>query len=308
MAVSKAVVPVAGLGTRLLPATKAIPKEMLPVGGRPIIQYVVDELAAAGVKQILFVTSSSKSAIENHFDDYPRTIDGESKGLLDHFDYHDRGLEFFFTRQQIPAGHSKPRGTGDAIAHAETFVDGAPFLVAYGDSIVLSEESPNLLERLAASHSANSSTCTVAVQVVPTEKVSRYGIVVPLKTGTTDQDFELADIVEKPDPAAVQSRLAVSARYILGPEIFDELRALRSAAETETSQKQPELYITDGIRQLIRNHGMVRAVQMSPAERRFDIGNHSAYYETFIEFALADPECGQNLTAKLLNRLSSVEK
>ncbi|SVC36859.1 uncharacterized protein METZ01_LOCUS289713, partial [marine metagenome] len=141
MPIDKAVIPVAGLGTRLLPTTKAVPKEMLPAGRLPIIHHVVEELIAAGIRRILFVSSRSKVAIENHFDDYSQLLmalelDGRDAREVGRFDYRQRGIEFFFTRQQVPLGGTKPLGTGDAVAAAESFVGDSDFVVAFGDSII----------------------------------------------------------------------------------------------------------------------------------------------------------------------------
>ena len=236
MPISKAVVPVAGLGTRLLPTTKAIPKEMLPVGRYPVIQHVVDELIQAGLDYTLFVTSRSKGAIDNYFDDYSELmlhleLDGSEMREVSRFDYRQRGIEFFSTRQQVPLGQTKPLGTGDAVAAAETFTDGAPFVVAFGDSIIHSRESTPLLSRMIASHQQHRSACTIAVCEVAASMVGQYGIVVPEATATTAADCRLTDIVEKPDPCQIDSRLAVSARYIFGPEIFAAIAAVPPAPQ-----------------------------------------------------------------------------
>ncbi|HIG18805.1 MAG TPA: hypothetical protein EYQ31_16770, partial [Candidatus Handelsmanbacteria bacterium] len=155
MPIDRAVIPVAGLGTRLLPTTKAIPKEMLPAGRLPIIHHVVEELIQGGIRRILFISGRSKSAIENHFDDYSALLmhlelDGRDVREVGRFDYRQRGIEFFFTRQQVPLGQTKPLGTGDAVAAAESFVGGMPFVVAFGDSITtqLSGEAERAISSL----------------------------------------------------------------------------------------------------------------------------------------------------------------
>ena len=304
MEIVKAVIPVAGLGTRLLPTTKAVPKEMLPVGRYPIIQHVVEELTASGVNRALFVTGRSKSAIENYFDDYSELMihlelsDHEMREVS-RFDYRSRGVEFFFTRQRVPLGETKPLGTGDAVAAAESFTEGAPFVVAFGDSIIRSTESLPLLRRMIDSHIAHSSACTIAVCPVPADKVQHYGIVVPAADASGAPDCRLADIVEKPATGQLESRLAVSARYIFGPEIFDEIRAAKPAPNGE-------IYLTEAILGLIRKGHMVRAVQLAASESRADIGNHQAFFETFVDYALADPECGPQLLEYLRGRLAGV--
>lgn len=296
MEIAKAVIPVAGLGTRLLPTTKAIPKEMLPVGRYPIIHHVVEELIGAGLSRMLFVTSRAKLAIENHFDDYSELmlhleLDGSDMKEVSRFDYRKRGVEFFFTRQQVPLGQTKPLGTGDAVAAAENFIDGAPFVVAFGDSIIRSAERAPLLKRMIGSHLAHGSACTIAVYEVPRELAHHYGIVIPAP-GEAGGDLRLAGIVEKPAPGQTPSCLAVSARYVFGPQIFS---AIRDVAPSPSG----ELYLTDAILGLIQQGHVVRAVRLSPAEQRYDIGNHQTYFQTFIDYAVADPQWGAGVLAHL---------
>ena len=227
-------------------------------------------------------------------------LDRHEMREVSHFDYRKRGVEFFFTRQQVPLGQTKPLGTGDAVAAAENFVDGAHFVVAFGDSIIRSAEERVLLERMIESHSRHQSACTIAVYPVSPDRVQDYGIVVPEENNMSGNDTKLVDIIEKPRPGQTTSRLAVSARYIFGPEIFDEIRSAPPA-------DNGEIYLTDAILGLIRNGHMVRAVQLAPSENRSDIGNHQAYFETFIDYAIADPKCGPNILAYLRQKLSEVE-
>tara|TARA_Y100000588_G_C14058152_1_gene840201 strand:- start:1 stop:921 length:921 start_codon:yes stop_codon:yes gene_type:complete len=306
MEINKAVVPVAGLGTRLLPTTKAIPKEMLPLGRYPIIQHAVEELIQAGVNRTLFVSSRSKVAIENHFDDYSELmlhleLSGGEVQQVSRFDYRQRGVEFFFTRQQVPFGQTKPLGTGDAVAAAESFTEGAPFVVAYGDSIIHSQEEQTLLQRMVASHVQHQSVCTIAVYEVPTELVHNYGIVVPDNAEQQTTDCRLADIIEKPNPNQTDSRLAVSARYIFGPEIFSAIRNVKPAPSGE-------IYLTDAILALIKEGLVVRAVKLAPGETRYDIGNHLAYFKTFIDYAIEDPHSGPEIINYMRKKLAKPEK
>lgn len=303
MAIDRAVIPVAGLGTRLLPTTKAVPKEMLPAGRLPIIHHVVEELISAGIRRILFVSSRQKGAIENHFDDYSSLLmhlelDGRDVREMGRFDYRQRGIEFFFTRQQVPLGETKPLGTGDAVAAAESFVGGSDFVVAYGDSIISSPDPPGLVQRMIRSHEGHGSACTIGAWEVTPEMVSNYGILVPRAEEAGAPDSRLADIIEKPDPGATESRLAVSARYVFAPEIFDRIRAV---APSETG----EIYLTEAIRQLMEIGRQVRSVRLREGETRYDIGNHPAYFRTFIDFALDDPEWGEETADYLARRLSS---
>ena len=283
MRITKAVVPVAGLGTRLLPTTKAIPKEMLPVGRQPIIHHVVEELIQAGITDILFVSSRSKNAIENHFDDYSELMmhlerERSAMGQVSRFDYRKRGVEFFFTRQQVPLGQTKPLGTGDAVAAAESFTGDAPFVVAFGDSIVHSHESPSLLQRMIASHENHQSACTIATYTVPQELVHHYGIVVPMweknhkRTAAWLISWRNRHPIRRPVDWP-------SARYLFSPDIFQRIHSIPPAPSGE-------VYLTDAIAAQISANAMVRAVRLRPGEVRYDIGNHRAYFKTFIDYAL----------------------
>lgn len=302
MPVDRAVIPVAGLGTRLLPTTKAIPKEMLPAGRLPIIHHVVEELIQAGIRRILFISSRSKGAIENHFDDYSALLlhlelDGRDVREVGRFDYRQRGIEFFFTRQQVPLGQTKPLGTGDAVAAAESFVGGAPFVVAYGDSIIRTDSGDSLLQRMIASHDEHRSSCTIGAWEVAASLVGNYGILIPRPGEEDFGDARLADIIEKPEPGTTDSRLAVSARYVFAPEIFDQIR-------TVAPSKTGEIYLTEAIRRLIENGRQVRSVRLRDNETRYDIGNHRAYFQTFIDYALDDPEWGDETAEYVRQRLA----
>ncbi len=302
MSIDRAVIPVAGLGTRLLPTTKAIPKEMLPAGRLPIIHHVVEELIQAGIRRILFVSSRSKGAIENHFDDYSALmmhleLDGRDVREVGRFDYRQRGIEFFFTRQQVPLGQTKPLGTGDAVACAESFVGDAPFVVAYGDSIIRTDRGDNLLQRMISSHEQHRAACTIGAWEVDASQVGNYGILVPRQAELHAADARLDDIIEKPAPGTTTSRLAVSARYVFNPEIFDQIRAI---APSESG----EIYLTEAIRTLIQNGRQVRCVRLQDGETRYDIGNHRAYFRTFIDYALDDPEWGEETAAYVRQRLA----
>ena len=195
MAITKAVVPVAGLGTRLLPATKSQPKEMLPVGRKPVVQYVVEELEANGIRQILFITGRNKSSIEDHFDfDYELTRHLREAGkedLLPELQYERLKLEIFYSRQR------RQRGLGDAIGCAEHFTRDQPFVVALGDSIIGLHASSRLVERLTAAFRESGAACAIAVEEVSPGSVSQYGIVRP---GSDGEVFPIVDLVEKPSP------------------------------------------------------------------------------------------------------------
>ncbi|NLG26636.1 MAG: UTP--glucose-1-phosphate uridylyltransferase [Chloroflexi bacterium] len=279
----KVVVPVAGLGTRLLPATKSQPKEMLPVGRRPVVQYVVEELQAAGLTQILFITGRKKSAIEDHFDPDPELVRMLSTGggyaMLEELSFTETDTAFFYTRQSVP------RGLGDAVAHAEEFVGDDPFCVALGDSIIKSADGSSLLRTVIADHLQSGAACTTVVEEVEADEVYRYGIVTPAAGASTSGAFDVQDLVEKPRPEAAPSRLAIAARYVFSPVIFEAIR--RTAPD-----RNGELQLTDAIRLLLQLGHRVRAVRLRPEERRYDIGNFESYFKAFIDFALADDKYG----------------
>ena len=276
MNIAKAIVPVAGLGTRLLPTTKSLSKEMLPVGRLPVIHHVVEELAAAGIRQILFVTGRNKSALERHFDDSDAN-------------YRERDIEFSFASQP------QPPGTGTAVAAGEAFVGGEPFVVAFGDSIVRTRSGQPLLQRMIDSHRHHSAAGTIGAYEVPEDRMHHYGILVPEETTATDS--KLTAILEKPTPAQTASRLAVSARYVFSPAIFAHIRATAPSANGE-------VYLTDAIAALITAGDPVRAVRLSASEQRYDIGNHRSYFATFIDYALDDPEWGEQIRAYLREKLA----
>jgi len=297
----KVVVPVAGLGTRLLPATKSQPKEMLPVGRRPVVQYVVEELQAAGLRQILFVTGRKKTAIEDHFDPDPELVRTLSSGggyeLLSELEYTDTGARFFYTRQSVP------RGLGDAVGHAREFAGDEHFAVALGDSIIWpaegwprsgtagasTREGASLLRDMIAVHLANGAACTLAVEEVDPAEVYRYGIVKPKGEAEIEASeawpFAVEDLIEKPRVGSAPSNLAIAARYVFGPDIFEAIR--RTAPD-----RNGDLQLTDAIRLLLQLGHRVQAVRLRPNERRYDIGNFESYFKAFIDFALADEKYG----------------
>lgn len=282
-AVVKVVVPVAGLGTRLLPATKSQPKEMLPVGRRPVVQYVVEELQAAGLSQILFITGRKKSAIEDHFDPDPELVRTLSSGggyaLLDELQFTETNARFYYTRQSVP------RGLADAVGHAREFVGNDHFVVALGDSIITSRDRSSFLREMVEIHVRSGAACTIAVEAVDPAEVYRYGVVKPKPGADIDREFDLEDLVEKPKVEAAPSALAIAARYVLSPAIFDAIQ--RTAPD-----RNGELQLTDSMRLLLQLGHTVRAVVLRPGERRYDIGNFESYFKAFIDFAVSDEKYG----------------
>ncbi len=285
MTVDLAVVPVAGQGTRLLPATKSQPKEMLPVGRKPIVQYVVEELALSGIKRLLFITGASKTSIENHFDinadliQYLRETGREEQ--LAELDFERQDVDYFYTRQR------RPLGLGHAVLCARPLVANQPFVVALGDSIIGLHAKSQVVRRMVEYFEQSEEVkVVVAFEEVPMEEVVRYGIAKP--RSRVDDVFELEDLIEKPEVEEAPSNLAVAARYVFSPEIFDFL-------ERTPPGKGGEIQLTDAIRLMLQSGAKGLGVRLPPSERRYDIGNFPSYFEAFVEFALADPQYGEGL-------------
>ncbi len=270
--IRKAVIPAAGFGTRLLPATKSQPKEMLPVGRKPVIQYVVEEIAAADIAQLIIVTSQQKRAIEDHFD-----LNGSSSHGLDEVAH----CQMHYTRQSVP------KGLADAIAHAEPFVGGEPFVVSLGDSLIRSPNPNGVLPRLIETHVNEGAAATILFETVAREDVVRYGIAKP--AGEPGQEFAVADLVEKPTVDEAPSTLAVAGRYVFAPTVFDYIR------RTEPG-RGGEIQITDTMRLMLEDGLPVWGVRMGDGERRLDIGNYRSYFRAFLEMALIDPDFGAEFT------------
>ena len=284
MSIDLAVVPVAGRGTRLLPLTKSQPKEMLPIGRKPVVQYVVEELQRCDIRRLLFITGPGKAAIENHFD-----IDSElianlretgKEELLEDLAFEREELEYFYTRQR------RQLGLGHAVLCARPIVDQQNFVVALGDSIIGLHAESRIVRRMTEQFESSQADAVIAFEQVPRDEVVHYGIAAP--RGTAGDIFELADLIEKPAVDEAPSDLAVAARYVFSPRIFDCL------TQTEPG-KGGEIQLTDAIRMLIADGRNVLGVQLPADEKRFDIGNFESYFEAFAEFALADPDYGQSL-------------
>lgn len=288
MSVEIAVVPVAGHGTRLLPATKSQPKEMLPVGRKPVVQYVFEELTAAGMKQILFVTGQGKASIENHFDANEELVqvlrESGKEELLADLAFDRAPVQFFYTRQR------KALGLGHAVLTARSFVGNRPFAVALGDSIIGLDSKSDVVARMARVFEEHDAAAVIAVEEVASTEAHRYGIVSP-RNGTGGV-FELADLIEKPRAGSAPSNLAIAARYVLAPSIFDALERTRAGVGGE-------IQLTDAIRRLMHEGGRVFAMRLADCERRYDIGNLESYFRAFAEFALADPQHGPSLRSFL---------
>ncbi len=288
MSVDFAVVPVAGRGTRLLPLTKSQPKEMLAVGRKPVVQYVVEELALSGMRRLLFVTGPGKTSIENHFDINAELIshlrETGKEELLEELAFEREGIEYFYTRQR------RQLGLGHAVLCARSFVGAQPFVVALGDTIIGLHAQSRIVERMVEEFERARADAVIAFVEVPREEVHLYGIARPRETGAGI--FTLLDLIEKPAVAEAPSNLAVAARYVFSPDIMGLL------AQTSPG-KGGEIQLTDAIRKLIKQGGKVLGLRLAPGERRFDIGNFESYFQAFCEFALSDPRYGSSLRERL---------
>jgi UTP--glucose-1-phosphate uridylyltransferase len=287
VSVDIAVVPVAGLGTRLLPATKSQPKEMLPVGRKPVVQYVVEELTRVGMTRVVFITGPGKASIENHFDLNGELIqmlrESGKEELLGELEFERAAVQYFYTRQR------QLLGLGHAVACAQSFVGDRPFVVALGDSIIGMHAESDVVRRMTQCFEEQDAAAVIAFEEVPEHEVSQYGIAKP---ASDDEVFRILDLVEKPSTRDAPSRLAIAARYVLSPAIFDALAKTRR-------DSRGEIQLTDAMRAVIRSGGRAFGVRLRPGERRYDIGNFEAYFEAFVEFALADPKFGATLRQHL---------
>ena len=288
---TKAVVPVAGLGTRFLPATKALPKEMLPVVDKPAIQYVVEEAVRAGLDDVLMVTGRNKNALENHFDratELEATLisKGDTQKLAKVEESTILG-EIHYMRQ------GDPRGLGHAVHRAKRHVGQEPFAVLLGDDLI--HENDRLLDRMIEVN-AEKHTCVVALMEVDPSQTHMYGIATV--EGTGDDDVVVVkDLVEKPDPDEAPSNLAVIGRYVLEPEVFPTI-------EHTAPGRGGEIQLTDALATMARDprqrvHGVVFR------GRRFDTGDKLSYIKAIIELAFEREDLGDELRAWLGEQLGN---
>lgn len=279
--VKKAIIPAAGLGTRFLPATKAMPKEMLPIVDRPTIEYIVEEAIASGIEDIIIVTGKGKRAIEDHFDrNFELEENLRSKGKLDILDKINQSskVEIHYIRQK------EPKGLGHAVWCARNFIGDEPFAVLLGDDIVSAEEpcTKQLMEQYEATGSS-----VIGVQTVPDEETHRYGIIDPISS--EGRCYEVSNFVEKPKQGTAPSNLAIMGRYILTPEIFGFL-------ETQETGAGGEIQLTDAIQKLNESQ-KVYAYDFEGV--RYDVGEKLGFISTTIEFALQNEEIRADLLVYL---------
>lgn len=287
--IKKAVFPVAGLGTRFLPATKAMPKELLPIIDKPIVQYAVEEAVAAGITDLIFITGRAKRAIGDHFDaNLELEMQLMAKGKHEIRDMVRNivppGVSSIFIRQ------AEPKGLGDAVLCAAPAVGNEPFVVLLADDLMMGPSLPTS-ELVSAYHSAPGTyLCTTQV---PDEDVSKYGIVRPGETGA-DGRIGVAGLVEKPPLTEAPSRLASMGRYAFHPEVFDVLRTLGPGAGGE-------IQLADAI-DILCTRGKVHACPMSAT--RYDCGSKFGYLTAIVDYAMAHEQYRERFTALIRDRLA----
>ena len=292
MRVRKAVIPAAGLGTRLLPNTKSIPKEMLPLVDKPVIQYIVEEAVSAGVEQILIITNRGKTSIEDYFDYAPdleeRLLsDGKRKDAEIVHRVADMA-DVLFLRQK------ETKGLGHAIWRAKSFVGDEPFAILLGDDIMLGKKP--VLKQLVDAAEANECSA-VAIHEVPDELIVKYSSV-KLEEPRGERVWRISDMNEKPTLEEKLSQYAILGRYVLTPAIFDILAATPPG-------RNNEIQLTDGMKELVRHEPMVG---VDFEGRRYDTGNLKGYLESIIDFALENEEAGDWLRQFILDKAELFKK
>lgn len=277
MKVRKAIIPAAGLGTRFLPATKAMPKEMLPIVDKPTIQYIVEEAVESGIEDIIIVTGKTKRAIEDHFDNsFELEQNLLEKGKLELLEEVQKSskVDIHYIRQK------EPKGLGHAVWSARKFIGNEPFAVLLGDDIVQAEKP--CLRQLMDEYE-NTYSSVIGVQSVPSDQTHRYGIVDPaIQVG---RRYQVTNFVEKPAPGTAPSNLAIMGRYILTPEIFMFL-------EKQETGAGGEIQLTDAIQQL---NEIQRVFAYDFEGTRYDVGEKIGFIKTQVEFALKNESLRDDL-------------
>ncbi|ASN59601.1 UTP-glucose-1-phosphate uridylyltransferase [Latilactobacillus curvatus] len=293
MKVRKAVIPAAGLGTRFLPATKAMAKEMLPIVDKPTIQFIVEEAKASGIEDILIITGKGKRPIEDHFDSAPeleQNLKAKNKTAMLKMvnETTDMGVNLYFIRQ------SHPNGLGDAVRLAKSFVADEPFVVMLGDDLMEDKVplSKQLINEYEETHASQ-----LAVMKVPHNEVDKYGVINP-ENKVKDDLYNVKNFVEKPAVDKAPSDLAIIGRYLLTPEIFDVL-------ENQKPGLGGEIQLTDAIDELNKTQ---RVFAHEFKGRRYDVGNKFGYLETSIEYGLKHPEVKDDLKKYIIKLGEELKK
>ncbi|ENZ03206.1 UTP-glucose-1-phosphate uridylyltransferase [Clostridium thermobutyricum] len=290
--IRKAIIPAAGLGTRFLPATKAQPKEMLPIVDKPTIQYIIEEAIASGIEEILIITGRSKKCIEDHFD---RSVELEleleksgKQSMLDMVQDISNMVDIHYIRQK------EPRGLGHAINCAKVFVGDEPFAILLGDDIVYNDQKPCLKQLIDCYNEYH--TSVLGVQTVPHEKVNKYGIVDG--TFVKDRVMKVKGLVEKPNIEEAPSDVAILGRYIVTPKIFEILDRTKPG-------KGNEIQLTDALLELMNEEDMYA---YDFEGRRYDVGDKLGFLEATVEYALRREGLKDKFTDYLKDILKSEEK
>ena len=285
--IRKAIIPAAGLGTRFLPATKAQPKEMLPIVDKPTLQYIIEEAIASGIEEILIITGRNKKSIEDHFDrSVELELELEKKGkeeMLKMVKDISNMADIYFIRQK------EPKGLGHAISCAKSFVGDEPFAILLGDDIVYNDEKPCLKQLIDCYGEYR--TSVLGVQTVAKEDVDKYGIVDGVHI--EDRVYKVRNLVEKPPVDEAPTNIAILGRYIVTPKIFEIL-------ENTKPGKGGEIQLTDALLELINNEAMYA---YNFEGRRYDVGDKLGFLEATVEYALRKPELRDGFTNYLNNIL-----
>lgn len=278
--VRKAVIPAAGFGTRFLPQTKAMPKEMLPIVDKPVIQYVVEEIVSSGIDDIVVVTGANKRAIEDHFDSpnqdlVTNLLAGKKEKMLEEVRQLAEMANFIYIRQKGPYGNGTP------VLAAEPVIEDEPFAVIWGDEFIYS--TPPRLKQMIEVHEKYGGIVISGVRIEKKEDLARYGIadVTPVEGNV----YKINEIIEKPDPDNAPSNLATHGAYILPPEIFEALKTLEPG-------KGGEVWLVDGINKLKAKGVPVYAVEIKDG-RYYDTGNKLEYMKTVVDLGLQHPDISE---------------
>ena len=298
--ITKALIPAAGFGTRFLPQTKAMPKEMLPIVDKPVIQYVVEEIVESGIENIVIVTGSTKRAIEDHFDApnqdlVQNLVNGKKDALLEQINRISNMANFIYIRQKGPYGNGTPVLAGESVIEYE------PFAVVWGDEFIYAE--PPRLKQMIEVHEKYGGIVISGVKIEKKEDLKRYGIAdlepvegSPRSAGGVGNVYKIKSIVEKPEPDKAPSNIATHGAYILPPEIFSALKRL-------TPGQGGEIWLVDAIN-LLKNEGIpLYAVEIENG-KYYDTGNKLEYMKTVVELAKIHPEIGKEFSRYLKELIS----
>lgn len=287
--IKKAVIPAAGLGTRFLPATKASPKEMLPIVDKPMIQYAVEEAEKCGIKEFIMITGKSKRAIEDHFDsawELEENLKSKGKESMLAEIQHLLHLQFAFIRQKMPLG------LGDAILCSKSFVNDEPFAVLLSDDII--DPDSNLLGKMMQFYNEHQAI-VLALQRVPKTEIHRYGVIAGREI--KKNFYEITDMVEKPKPSSAPSDIAIIGRYILTPDIFHFI-------EATSPGKGGEIQLTDALKAILKK-GSIYGYLFEG--KRYDAGDKVGYLRATVELALKHPVVKDEFKEYLLNKISNLK-